>query len=197
MHTLQPRTWLNDEVIHYYLLLLSRNHESCHFFKSHFMTKLLNHGEGYRYENVRTWARRANLSSTRPGDIFALDKIFFPVNISGMHWALVVAYMKERRLQYYDSMFGDGQEYLSAIMQYLQDEHENKKSRALPHADSWQQIRCSRDTPQQVNGYDCGVFVCMFCAFIASNATLSFNQQHIHRCRDLIALSIMRGYITW
>ena len=51
MHTLQPGTWLNDEVIaFFYQMLAKRDEELCradpnkkrsHFFKSFFMTKLV------------------------------------------------------------------------------------------------------------------------------------------------------------
>ena len=54
MHKLQPGQWLNDEVIHFfYVMLAKRDEEMCaedpkrkrsHFFKSFFMTKLLNEG---------------------------------------------------------------------------------------------------------------------------------------------------------
>jgi Ulp1 family protease len=54
LRTLTPGQWLNDEVIHYFLVMLAkRDEEMCksnpqtkrsHFFKSFFMTKLLNEG---------------------------------------------------------------------------------------------------------------------------------------------------------
>ena len=54
MRKLQPGQWLNDEVIHFFFVMLSkRDEEMCaadpgrkrsHFFKSFFMTKLLNEG---------------------------------------------------------------------------------------------------------------------------------------------------------
>jgi Ulp1 family protease len=92
MHRLQPGEWLNDEVIHYFLIMLAqRDEELCrrdpgrkrsHFFKSFFMTKLLNEGHTdpdkdgvYEYRNVKRWSKKV------PGkDIFALDKIVFPIN---------------------------------------------------------------------------------------------------------------------
>jgi hypothetical protein len=114
MHRLQPGQWLNDEVIHYfYVMLGQRDEEMCrqdptrkrsHFFKSFFMTKLLNEGnaelEGtYEYRNVKRWSKKV------PGkDIFNLDKIFFPINQGRMHWICAVAFMQEKRIQFYDSM---------------------------------------------------------------------------------------------
>jgi hypothetical protein len=75
LHRLQPGEWLNDEVISYfYVMLAKRDEELCsqdpsrkrsHFFKSFFMTKLLNEGhtdpamEGtYDYRQVKRWSKK-------------------------------------------------------------------------------------------------------------------------------------------
>ena len=115
MHTLQPGAWLSDEVIHYFLAMLAvRDQELCledsdrkrsHFFKSFFMTKLTNEGHHnpeiagtYEYRNVKRWSKKV------PGkDIFQLDKIIFPINVGEVHWVCAVAFMQEKRIQYYDS----------------------------------------------------------------------------------------------
>ncbi len=72
---LLPGQWLNDEVIHYFLVMLSKRDEEicredpsrkrCHFFKSFFMTKLLNEGHTnpaidgkYEYKNVKRWSKK-------------------------------------------------------------------------------------------------------------------------------------------
>ena len=76
----------------------------CHFFKSFFVTKLLNQGHHtlagvYEYRNVKRWSKKV------PGkDIFALDKIVFPINVNQSHWVCAVAFMQEKRIQFYDSM---------------------------------------------------------------------------------------------
>ena len=196
MQKLQPGVWLNDEVIHYFLLMLARRDEAfcdadperrrCHFFKSFFLTKLL-HQEGYRYGNVKRWSRKVPRK-----DIFALDKIFFPVNVGGMHWTVAVAFMQKRRIEFYDSMNGSGREELQALLSYLNDEHQAKKGSPLPDADEWELV-APDGVPQQRNGFDCGVFTCMFCDFMSTNSPLFFTQEHITQCRERIALSIMRG----
>ena len=79
LRTLLPYEWVNDEVIHYYLSLLQqRDEQLCrranssanekkrtHFFKSFFMTKLLDEGninpalDGvYNYNNVKRWSKK-------------------------------------------------------------------------------------------------------------------------------------------
>ncbi len=98
MRLLKPGQWLNDEVIHYFLVMLAkRDEELCrqdsnrkptHFFKSFFLTKLLNEGDAnpdkdgvYEYRNVRRWSKHV-----KGKDIFKLSKIFFPINQNQMHW---------------------------------------------------------------------------------------------------------------
>jgi len=75
MHRLRPGEWLNDEVIHYFMVMLSKRdaalsgmdpaRKRCHFFKSFFMTKLLNEGHAdpamdgqYEYRNVKRWSKK-------------------------------------------------------------------------------------------------------------------------------------------
>jgi hypothetical protein len=69
MRRLKPGSWLNDEAIHYfYVLLRRRDAKVCrkypgkrrsHFFKSFFFSKLLDEGntDEYKYANVRSWSR--------------------------------------------------------------------------------------------------------------------------------------------
>lgn len=164
IQTLQPGQWLGDEVISYfYLMLAKRDEDLCqqdpsrkrsHFFKSFFITKLLNEGhanpamEGqYEYRNVKRWSKKV------PGkDIFNLDKIVFPINQGRMHWLCAVVFMAEKRIQVYDSMGSGGQHYLDSIFRYLQDEHLDKKKCPLPDLDQWELVTCTASTPQQRNG---------------------------------------------
>jgi Ulp1 protease family, C-terminal catalytic domain len=226
--TLRPGQWLNDEVIHYfYVMLGKRDEELCridpnrkrsHFFKSFFITMLLNEGNPekhgqYEYRGVKRWSKKV------PGkDIFKLDKVFFPINQNGMHWVCAVAFMQEKRIQFYDSMGGGGHNYLKHIFQYIQDEHFDKKKSPLPDRDEWRLVECTDDTPQQKNGkpslsmcvywillselmllpspcsgFDCGVFTCMFADFLSKDCPLAFTQEHVNKCRRRIALSICLG----
>jgi Ulp1 protease family, C-terminal catalytic domain len=234
--SLRPGAWLNDEVIHYFLVMLAkRDEEICksdpnrarsHFFKSFFITKLRNEGhsdpsmEGkYEYRNVKRWSKNApgkllyirfcwswvdgghdlNISHGTFSlclvgkDLFKLEKIFFPINEGQLHWTSACIFMKEKRIQFYDSFGGSGESYLEDLFQYLQDEHIDKKGYPLPDADKWKLVPCTRDTPHQKNGFDCGVFTCMFIDFLAKDCPLVFGQDHITQCRNRIALSILQG----
>ena len=126
-------------------------------------------------------------------DIFNLNCIVFPVNMGQMHWTCAVAFMQEKRIQFYDSMGDDGMHYVEGIFQYIKDEHQAKHGAPLPDPDSWRLVACTRDTPRQLNGYDCGVFLCMFADFLSKGCPLLFDQTMITQCRERIALAIMKG----
>jgi sentrin-specific protease 1 len=164
IQTLQPGQWLNDEVIHYFYEMLTKRDEEmcqkdssrkrCHFFKSFFITKLLNEGNSnpaldgkYEYNSVKRWSKKV------PGkDIFNLDKIIFPINEGRMHWLCAVAFMQEKRIQMFDSMGSNGMHYLQSLLQYVKDEHQAKKGTPLPDADEWRLVSCESATPRQRNG---------------------------------------------
>jgi hypothetical protein len=81
MHRLLPDQWLNDEVINFYMVMLSKRDKEtclgdpsrtrCHFSKSFFVSRLFNEGHTnpaidgeYEYNSVKTW------SNNVPGTCF-------------------------------------------------------------------------------------------------------------------------------
>lgn len=198
--TLRDGCWLNDEVINFYMQLLKqRDALLCEadpsrlpnrFMNSFFVHKLIDAESKYVYSNVRRW--------TKSFDVFQSDKIFFPVNLSNTHWTLAVIHMKERYIAYYDSMAGSGSKYLKALLQWVQDEHKDKKGSDLDVSE-WKLVPCEAEaTPQQLNGVDCGVFTTMFADFISDALPLmSFQQMHIPLFRRKIAHFILNGEIDY
>lgn len=200
MHRLQPGQWLNDEVVHFfYSMLAVRDQEfckqdpsrkPCHFFKSFFMTKLLNEGHPtmdgqYEYRQVKRWSKLV------PGkDLFALDKIFFPINQGFSHWICAVVYMKEKRIQMYDSLHGPGMSYLEAIFRYLKDDYKDKKGGEMPDKDEWELVVTQGDTPNQHNGmyFNAG--------FNLSNVASSISRTHECLILALIGTGFDCGVFT-
>ncbi|KAG6972449.1 hypothetical protein JG688_00003965 [Phytophthora aleatoria] len=189
-----PGTWLNDEVINFYFQMMSDRDEALvkagvlpkrsHFFNSFFYTKVSENG--YNFINVRRWTRKI--------DLFAMDKIFMPVNVGNMHWCMAVIFMTEKRIQYYDSMHGSGAACLKVLLRYLHDESEHKKKQKF-NEEGWRLVTTTPDTPQQNNGSDCGVFSCMFADYLSQNKPLSFVQKDIPFHRHRMVLHVSRGYI--
>ena len=84
-----------------------------------------------------------------------------------MHWCLACIFVKEKKIQYYDSMNGQGQSVLNNLLQYLKDEHLKKKEKPLDDSE-WELVTTTSDTPQQHNGCDCGVFTCIAADHVAN-----------------------------
>ena len=59
-------------------------------------------------------------------------------------------------------MVSDGYEYTTGLMIYLKDEWSAKKGYKLPDSDKWKITGAVDSVLQQENGFDCGVFACMF-----------------------------------
>ncbi|KAG6609116.1 putative SUMO protease [Phytophthora cinnamomi] len=194
LQVLLPGVWLNDEVINFYFQMMSDRDEALvnagvlskrsHFFNSFFFTKVSENG--YNFINVRRWTRKI--------DLFAMDKIFMPVNVGNMHWCMAVIFMTEKRIQYYDSMHGSGAQCLKVLFRYLHDESEHKKKQKFDE-EGWELVACTPDTPQQNNGSDCGVFSCMFADYLSQSKPLTLKQKDIPFHRHRMVLHVSRGYI--
>ncbi|CAH0521267.1 unnamed protein product [Peronospora belbahrii] len=194
LQCLLPLAWLNDEVINFYFQMMSDRDEALvkagilqkrsHFFNSFFYTKVSENG--YNFNNVRRWTRKI--------DLFAMDKIFMPVNVGNMHWCMAAIFMTERRIQYYDSMHGSGATCIQVLMRYLHDESEHKKKTKFDDQ-GWELVSTTSDTPLQTNGSDCGVFSCLFADYLSQNLPLSFKQKDIPYHRHRMVLHVTRGYI--
>lgn len=226
---LHPKTWFNDEVINFYVGMLSswdenlcRLHPSkvpSYFQTTHFYNALTNGTNMYRYDWVRRWTKKVN--------VFAQDKLFFPINITNRHWVLCVVFVKERVVRFYDSCGGDGKRYLAIMKRWLQNEYEDKQlvyDLADPLLDEWLFVETTLDSapppmngfdtcPKQTNGYDCGLFVTMCMDYLSANLPLTnaaanelvsdgldfkpLDQTDMNMFRLKVALSIKNGRLPY
>jgi len=197
---LKPNTWLNDEVINFYMhMLIAHDIAMCnedpsrkrsHLFSSFFMERLLVTDGTYMYLNIEKWSKGL--------DIFELDKLFFPINIDNTHWALAVVFPQLKQIHYFDSMGNDGEEYMSSLRQWVIDEAKSKKNLTL-NPNDWTLV-CRHDIPQQDNGWDCGVFTVACADFLLDNLPLnenSYSQAKMEFWREKIAVDILNGYLSY
>jgi len=197
---LRPCTWLNDEVINFYLnLLKEREDRRCAqdmtrrqswYFSSFFMEKLLETDKKYNFANVKRWSKKF--------DVFAMEKIFFPINQKNTHWTLAVIFVQQKRIRYYDSMAGAGDKYLQALLRYISDESKAKRQKEI-NPEEWELVRCTHNnTSQQENGVDCGVYTTMFADFVTDDlCVMSLPQKDIHDYRKKICYSILKGELLY
>uniref|UniRef100_A0A4W5QPX0 SUMO specific peptidase 2 n=1 Tax=Hucho hucho TaxID=62062 RepID=A0A4W5QPX0_9TELE len=163
--SLQEGSWLNDEVINFYLSLVMTRSSSVgqglkvYSFSTFFFPKL--HGGGHAA--VKRW--------TKAVDLFQYDIILVPLHL-GVHWSLAVNLPRFMGL-------------------YLREEHKARKHQDLDEC-KWTvgSLRAS-EIPQQKNGSDCGVFACKYADYIAQGRPLTFRQCHMPLFRKLMIWEIL------
>ena len=69
---LKPRTWLNDEVINFYVAIMMQEGGSIYSFSTFFVIRLLYERGNYTFKNVVRWTKKL--------DIFCHKKMFIPIN---------------------------------------------------------------------------------------------------------------------
>lgn len=214
LSTLEKGNWLNDQVINFYLCMLTeRNHKNFEddkyprqyktrtmFLNSFFYAKMTDESSGgYNYDGVKGWTKPGKLQRIEGVDnIFELDQIIFPVHTrttahsAKNHWCLAAINFAEKRVEYYDSMTGQHPSYFFRhIMRYLQDEAEDKGIIAF-RAGEWRQYTPDY-MPLQNNESDCGVFCCKYAEFISERRPIIFQPKHMTYFRERIMLEIIMG----
>lgn len=179
--------WLNDEVINFYMNLIMERSElrendgypKVYATNTFFLPRLASGG----YAGVKRWTRKV--------DIFAKEVILVPVHVNGVHWCMAIINLKAKTIKYYDSMGKANEKVLAMLASYLQEEMRDKKQQVLDMS-GWQ-IENVAGIPQQQNGYDCGVFSCMFAEFVTRNRPLTFSQSHMEYFRQKMVLEISTG----
>ncbi|XP_067315274.1 sentrin-specific protease 2 isoform X3 [Pseudorasbora parva] len=184
LSTLQEGSWLNDEVINFYMnLVMSRSEQEVggrkiYSFSTFLFPKL--HGGGHA--SVRRW--------TKAVDLFLYEIILVPLHL-GVHWSLAVVDFKSKSVLSYDSMGQRHDDICNMILLYLKEEFKVKKGKDLDMS-KWtlSSLRPS-EIPQQKNGSDCGVFVCKYADYISRGRNLTFRQNHMPYFRKAMIWEIL------
>lgn len=184
--TLLGDSWLNDEVINFYMNLLMERGENSKYPKVYamntfFMPKVLDQGQG----GVRRWTRKV--------DLFSYDLIPVPVHVSNIHWCMAIISLRDKYIRYYDSMGQPNKRVLDALEQYLKDESLDKKKQPFC-MDGWLKESVA-DCPRQMNGSDCGVFSCMFAEYLCRDHRINFSQDNMPYFRQKMILEICTGQL--
>lgn len=183
LKTLQNKRWLNDNVIDYYLSLICKNHPEYFCWTTHFFTTLQSKG----YDGIKRWGKRKKLN------IFEKKLIFIPININSSHWALTIINNDTKTIEYYDSLNLRGNmPVLKTVQSYMIGEKD--RLNAQVDINDWQLI--SKASPQQLNGFDCGVFTCICAKYLSRNLDLSYSQGDMANLRNRMILEILDDELT-
>jgi sentrin-specific protease 1 len=142
------------------------------------------------YEGVTSW--------TKTLDIFALDKIIFPINIDNGHWTLACVYMQRKEIHYFDSMSGKGNIYTNALLQWV--EQESIKKNEYFDKSQWELIDCKDNPKQNSRSVDCGAFVIACADFLIDDLPIntdSYSQENMPQWRMKIATDILRKQLRY
>ncbi|KIM84540.1 hypothetical protein PILCRDRAFT_818108 [Piloderma croceum F 1598] len=195
---LGPVQWVNDEIINFYgSMILARAEASkenpapngaapgegkplnAHYFSTFFWSKLK--GEGYEKARLAKW--------TKKFDLFSKDVVLIPVNHNNAHWTAAIINFRRKRIESYDSMGMDRGEVFKLLRIYLDAEHLNKKKKPFDFT-GWEDYLLE-DTPEQENGYDCGIFTCQFLERISrGEERFNFTQADMPYLRRLMIWEI-------
>lgn len=187
--TLCDRHWLNDNIIDFYLQLIkdyvnNKGISKTHVFTTFFYTTLKNKG----YDGVGRWAKRAKV------DVSEMDYIFVPINHNQAHWALAVVDNVNEKIDYVDSLNGDGTSILYMLVDYMTKETKKNHGNGMNGRDySTYFINGHVDAPQQENGFDCGVFTCTAVDYLSRNRELDYSQADMSNLRRRMAYEILKG----
>lgn len=176
--TLADGQWLNDNVIDFYLNLVTELQERVYCWTTHFYTTLKKNG----YKGVARWAKRRKIN------VVDMKTVIVPINSMNTHWAVAVVDNEQHTISYYDSLGSNGNRAAVELLEhYMQQEAERL---GVPV----HQYRLSPNmkTPQQQNGYDCGVFTCTVAKFIALSSPLLFSQKDMPVIRRRMAFEIVQ-----
>lgn len=175
--TLTPRRWLNDTIIEYFMKYIEKHNERMVAFNSFFYTNLSERG----YQSVRRWMKR------KKAKITDLDKIFVPINLNQSHWALGVIDIARKRVVYVDSLSNGPNAVSFAILNDLQKYVVEESNNTIGSDFELENLAC----PQQPNGFDCGIYLCMNTLCLSQDSPLHFDQKDAVNMRTYIGHLIL------
>ena len=128
---------------------------------------------------------------TKHVDIFSAKIILVPVftgDPAAGHWTLIAINTEKETVGYFDSLGGTGESILTIMLQYLENEHWERKKRKL--SSSWTTYAPAY-LPRQVD-CNCGVFLAVYAEHISRGTNdFLFDDSVMHLYRKLIAYEIV------
>jgi hypothetical protein len=194
---LYSKEWLSDNIISIYCNMLNARELSLwklypnrkkNYFIDMWLIDLL------RRDGTCTWFRKLN--------IFKFDFLFICINILNTHWTLVRVSIKNRAIEYVDSLLtscsvemkNKDLDTIEKWLIYEQKHHDNDRSCTLGTA-RWSKT-IQQNNLQQSNGYDCGVFMLISAYFLSEFESFeSYNAHIMNQGRRKIAFDLYNGYI--
>ena len=192
LETLEEGAWLNDCAINYFLacLIISLPQENTIVLDS-LLIDTLNEDTAKMMRVLESKLHGRNLKEMKSLDILV------PLNVDKTHWILACVQPFKSKVKTYDSLQSSN----------LNKKHRNYVNEILSAADSimlshqnkhWvlladlTEMRMDH-VPQQSNGYDCGLYTCMFAKMVYQKNTMTFGGNFILSLRKFLYDHIRKG----
>ncbi|XXQ34268.1 Ubiquitin-like protease family profile domain-containing protein [Plasmodiophora brassicae] len=152
---LSPGQWIPDEIVNAYLYLCAKRSSRRIVAISSFLLASIT--ERWRAPNRHRWTRRVDWN--------AVDIALVPIHVpSRMHWVLAVVDISEHAISALDSLPGQAlPKEVFVLARYMRSEMAARMGDKRP----WSTRPWHCAVPTQMNGDDCGVFVCEFARRVA------------------------------
>jgi hypothetical protein len=128
--------------------------------------------------------------------VFDTDKIIIPVNLNNAHWVVAVVNNGKKRIEIFDSLGGGNMSLKKNLLQWLQEEHMTRRGSTLPSEWTVWSPPADSSFPRQRNGYDCGVFTCMYAWASMIDSEIDFSQADMPLFRRWMAHAITEQYLS-
>lgn len=169
--------------MNYYLFLIKKkNWHRIHVFNTFFFGELKKDFN----KICQNWSKRI--------DLFSKDYVFIPIHLTN-HWALVILDFKEKKITYYDSLGGKNVGCTKLILEYVHFKISQSTKFTDPQKERNKWTISFADIPKQTNGYDCGVFVLVYCLYLSENKSIDFTQKDMLSYREKILEDIFKKHI--
>ena len=180
--TLKPSTWLNDNVVNCYLLLIQQRTSTqlalprVHIFNTFFYPRIIKNG----HSGVERWTRKI--------DIFSFDLILVPIHLE-THWCMAVIDFRRKEIVYFDSLKRNNSQCIIELKKYLNEESKSKGNVKYDF-NIWAES-APKGIPGQMNDCDCGVFACKYADYYSRDAPFVFTQADIPNFRNRMVFEII------
>ena len=189
LHCLKRGEWLSDEIINFYFQLIVEKSKNFFTWSTFFWAKLCIN-ETYNYNGVANWAKKRGVT------FHEIHKVLIPLHVDKSHWALGIVDLHAKTSLYLDPLGPhiDMPIFHKFINDYFATQLDGATHTETTHThDLLTRIAPPASLPQQHNGSDCGVLICMYARAIVEGtdiADLVVSKSDIANMRKQIAIEI-------